>query len=215
MTMNKLRSLEQLSSECEAWRRDGKTVVWTNGCFDILHAGHVRALEEARGLGNVLVVGLNTDRSVRALGKGDDRPICNERDRAAVLSALECVDRIVYFEGRNCAREIRALRPGVWTKSGDYTVDSLDQEERAAVEAGGGRIVITPLVPGLSTTLLVNRIRRLDPEKIISAVCVHIRDDRGRLLMVATRYADGVQWSLPGGGQRHGESLWEAAHFIF
>lgn len=209
--MDKLRTLSELADECEAWRGSGKRIVWTNGCFDIFHAGHARALEEARSLGDVLVVGLNSDRSVRAQQKGDDRPVVGERDRAAVLSALACVDRVVLFDGRNCVRELRAVKPAVWAKAGDYTVDSLDRAERAAVEENGGRIVITPLVPGVSTTLLLNKIRRYDPEKIVSAVCVFVRDPLRRLLMVATRYADGVQWSLPGGGQRHGESLWDAA----
>lgn len=209
--MTKLRTLGELARECEEWRDQGKRVVWTNGCFDIVHAGHVRALDQAKSLGDVLVVGLNSDRSVRSLNKGEDRPISNEQDRAAVLSALSSVDRLVIFNGKNCAKEIRAIRPAVWTKSGDYTIDSLDPDERAAVEKGGGEIVITPLIPGVSTTLLIKKIRRLDPEKIVSAVCVYIRDVNGRLLMVATRYADGVQWSLPGGGQKHGETLWEAA----
>lgn len=209
--MSKVRTLDELARECERWRKHGKRIVWTNGCFDLVHAGHVRALTEAKNLGDILVVGLNTDRSVRALGKGDDRPICNEKDRAEVLSALSCIDRIVMFGGRNCSREIRAVQPAIWTKSGDYTIDSLDPDERSAVESGGGKIVITPLIPGISTTLLVDKIRRLDPEKIVSAVSVFIRDAQGRVLMVATRYADGVQWSLPGGGQKHGETLWEAA----
>lgn len=211
MSIRKLLSLDEMSRECERWRKHGRRVVWTNGCFDLLHAGHVRALTAARKQGDVLVVGLNSDRSIRGLGKGDDRPICNQRDRAEVLSGLSCVDGLVFFDGKNCANEIRAVRPSVWTKSGDYTIESLDPDERRALEECGGEVVITPLIPGISTTLLVDKIRRLDPEKIVSAVCVFVRDEQGRLLMVATRYADGVQWSLPGGGQKHGESLWEAA----
>ncbi len=204
--MNKLRSLPELAAECESWRAQGKRVVWTNGCFDLFHAGHARAFEAAKAQGDILVVGINSDRSVREL-KGEGRPLCGEADRAAVLSALEAVDRVVVFDGKRCVDEIRALRPAVWTKSGDYTVDSLDPEERAAVRDCGGEIVLTPLVPGISTTLLVKKIRRLDPEKIISAACAYIRDNQGRLLLTATRYESGVKWGLPGGGHERGESL--------
>lgn len=207
--MNKLRTLPELAAECETWRMEGKSIVWTNGCFDLFHAGHARALTAARALGDELVVGINSDRSVREL-KGEGRPICGEADRAAMLSALESVSRVVVFDGKRCDREIAAIRPAVWTKSGDYTPESLDPAEREAVLAGGGRIEITPLVPGVSTTLLVDRIRRLDPEKIVSAACAYIRDG-DRLLLVASQYADGVKWSLPGGGHRHGESLEDAA----
>ncbi len=204
--MNKLRTLPELAAECEIWRGQGKRIVWTNGCFDLFHAGHARAFAEAKARGDALVVGINSDRSVREL-KGEGRPLCSEADRAAVLSALDSVDRVVVFDGMRCDAEIRAIKPAVWTKSGDYTVDSLDPDERAAVLAGGGEIVITPLVPGVSTTLLVKKIRRLDPEKIISAACAYIRDNRGRLLLTATRYDSGVKWGLPGGGHERGESL--------
>lgn len=204
--MNKLRTLPELTAECDVWRREGKRIVWTNGCFDLFHAGHARALETAAAQGDVLVVGINSDRSVREL-KGEGRPLCNETDRAAVLSALDAVDRVVVFDGKRCVEELRALRPDVWTKSGDYTVETLDAEERDVVLGYGGTIEITPLVPGISTTLLVKKIRRLDPEKIISAACAYIRDNQGRLLLTATRYDNGVKWGLPGGGHERGESL--------
>ncbi len=208
--MEKCTTLDQLVAEREIWRREGKTVVWTNGCFDLFHAGHVWALETARAQGDVLIVGLNSDASVRGL-KGEGRPLCPEADRVAVLAGLESVSRVMLFDGTRCDRELAALRPDVWTKSGDYTPDSLDPAERHAVEEGGGRIVITPLIPGISTTLLVKKIRRMDPEKIVSAACAFIRDDRGRILLVATRYADAVKWSLPGGGHEHGETLPDTA----
>lgn len=208
--MDKLRTLPELAAECDAWRSVGKKIVWTNGCFDLFHAGHARALSAARELGDELIVGINSDRSVSEL-KGEGRPICNEADRSAMLSALEAVSRVVVFDGKRCDREIAALRPDIWTKSGDYTPETLDQDERAAVVDNGGKIVITPLIPGVSTTLLVNKIRRLDPEKIVSAACTLVRDEDGRHLMVATRYADGLKWSLPGGGHWHGESLPDAA----
>lgn len=208
--MNKRRSLDELIRERAAWRASGKKVVWTNGCFDLFHAGHARALAEAKARGDVLIVGLNSDASVREL-KEPGRPLMNEDDRSAVLSALEAVDRVLTFDGRRCDRELAALRPDVWTKSGDYTPDSLDPAERRAVEEGGGRIVITPLIPGLSTTNLVKRIRRLDPEKIVSAACVFVRRDDGAILLAATRYPDGLKWGLPCGGHTHGESLPDTA----
>ena len=210
--MDKVRTLPELAAECEAWRAQGKRIVWTNGCFDLLHAGHVKALATARSLGDVLVVGLNSDASVRKLDKGGDRPLCSQEDRAATLSALESVGRVVIFDNQRCVEEILAVKPHVWTKSGDYTPESLDPQEREAVLANNGEIVITPLIPGVSTTLLVKKIRRMDPEKIVSAACAYIRDPgSGSLLMVATRYADAVKWSLPGGGHMHGESLPETA----
>lgn len=202
----KLRALPDLARECALWRAEGRRIVWTNGCFDLFHAGHARAFAEAKAQGDILVVGINSDRSVREL-KGEGRPLCSETDRAAVLSALEAVDRVVVFDTLRCTAEIAAVQPAVWTKSGDYTEDSLDPEERAAVRAGGGKIVITPLIPGISTTALVKKIRRLDPEKITSAACAYIRDGRGRLLLTATRYDAGVRWGLPGGGHERGESL--------
>lgn len=208
--MNKRRELDDLVREREDWRAQGKKVVWTNGCFDLFHAGHVRALEVAAEQGDVLVVGLNSDRSVREL-KDPGRPLLNEKDRLAVLSALEAVDRVLVFDGKRCDRELAALRPDVWTKAGDYTPETLDQAERRAVEDNGGKIVITPLVPGISTTLLVKKIRRLDPEKIVSAASVFIRDDRGRILLVETRYGDGTKWGLPCGGHEHGERLPDTA----
>ncbi|MDR1612091.1 MAG: NUDIX domain-containing protein [Planctomycetota bacterium] len=202
--------LDTMAGESAAWRREGKRVVWTNGCFDLFHAGHARALADAKGLGDVLVVGLNSDRSIREL-KGEGRPICPEGDRAGVLTALSSVDRIVLFDGVRCDREIARLKPDIWSKSGDYAEESLDPEERRAILENGGRIVITPLTPGLSTTLLVKKIRRADPEKIVSGACALIAGARNRLLMVATEYADGTRWSLPGGGQLRGETLRETA----
>ena len=208
--MDKVRLLGEVAAEREVWRREGKTVVWTNGCFDLFHAGHARALADAKRHGDILVVGLNSDRSVCGL-KGEGRPLCSEADRAAMLSALEAVDRVVVFDSQRCDRELAALAPDVWVKSGDYSEESLDPAERGAVLAGGGRIEIVPLVEGLSTTLLVKKIRRFDPEKVVSAASAFIRDEQGRILLVATRYADAVKWALPGGGHYHGEALTETA----
>ena len=137
----------------------GQRIVFTNGCFDLLHAGHVRYLQQARGLGDALVVGLNSDRSVREL-KGEGRPLNPQDDRAEVLAALGCVDYVVVFDGKRATDLLRTVRPHVYAKGGDYTPDSLDPEERGALEACSADITILPLVPGRSTTALVGKITR-------------------------------------------------------
>ncbi len=197
---------DELAVLGESLRRQGKRVVWTNGCFDLLHAGHAASLARARREGHVLVVGVNGDASVRAL-KGPERPFVNEEGRAALVAALAAVDYVVVFEGTRCAEELRALRPDVWVKSGDYAPDTLDPGERAAVEEGGGRIAFAPFVGGLGTTRLVQDIRRGDPEKILSAAFGFLRDAEGRLLLVRTRYNHGDRWGLPGGAQHRYENL--------
>jgi rfaE bifunctional protein nucleotidyltransferase chain/domain len=134
-------------------------LVLTNGCFDILHAGHVRYLQQARKLGDALAVALNSDQSVRAL-KGEGRPINCESDRAEVLAALGCVDYVVVFEGKRATGLLGAVRPHVYAKGGDYTRDSLDAGERQALEDAGAEIVILPLVPGRSTTSVLEKIKQ-------------------------------------------------------
>jgi rfaE bifunctional protein nucleotidyltransferase chain/domain len=134
----------------------GQKLVFTNGCFDLLHAGHVRYLQAARGLGEALVVALNGDDSVRAL-KGPNRPINDERDRAEVLAGLACVDFVTIFQDPRVTELIAKIKPHVYAKGGDYTVESLDAEERAALEAAGTNICILPLVPGRSTTAMLER----------------------------------------------------------
>jgi len=134
----------------------GERLVFTNGCFDLLHAGHVRYLQQARALGDALVVGLNGDASVREL-KGEGRPLNGQDDRAEVLAALGCVDFVVIFEGKRATELLRTVRPHVYTKGGDYTPDSLDAEERGALGECGSDIHILPLVPGRSTTALVGK----------------------------------------------------------
>jgi rfaE bifunctional protein nucleotidyltransferase chain/domain len=135
-------------------RRSGGTVVATGGCFDLLHAGHVRMLEQARALGDCLVVCLNSDASVGRL-KGPDRPLVAERDRAAVLGALACVDGVVVFDEDEPTAVLRRLRPHVWAKGGDYAVAELP--EAAALAAWGGQAVIVPYVAGRSTTGLIEK----------------------------------------------------------
>jgi rfaE bifunctional protein nucleotidyltransferase chain/domain len=135
----------------------GKKLVFTNGCFDILHVGHVRYLRHARSLGDALVVGMNSDASVRAL-KGPTRPVNSENDRAEVLGALDCVDMVVLFEDARATGLIAALEPHVYAKGGDYTVASLHHEERVALEDCEADIRILPLVEGISTTAIIHRI---------------------------------------------------------
>jgi rfaE bifunctional protein nucleotidyltransferase chain/domain len=142
-----------------ALRAAGKVVVWTNGCFDLVHPGHLASLEAARALGDALVVGLNSDASVRA-AKGPGRPILGHGDRAAVLAALECVDYVIVFDEPTPAVALDRLRPDVHCKGADYAPPhGKPVPERAVVEAYGGRVEFLPVTPGLSTTELVRRIR--------------------------------------------------------
>ena len=136
----------------------GQKLVFTNGCFDILHAGHVRYLEGARQLGDALVVGLNGDDSVRAL-KGENRPINGECDRAEVLAGLRSVSAVVIFPDVRATTLIEKLRPDVYVKGGDYTVETLDAGERAVLQAIGCEIALVPLVPGRSTTSTLAKMR--------------------------------------------------------
>jgi rfaE bifunctional protein nucleotidyltransferase chain/domain len=137
----------------------GKTIVFTNGCFDILHAGHVRYLAAAKQLGDILVVGLNGDASVREL-KGEGRPVNSQEDRAEVMAALEAVNFVIIFGEKRVDNLLRQVRPGVYAKGGDYTVNSLDPDEMAALKEIGAKIEILPWVPGKSTSKLVEAIQR-------------------------------------------------------
>ncbi len=156
MSLAKLKTAAQLSAIREQLGATGKSLVFTNGCFDLLHVGHVRYLREARALGDALVVAVNGDASVRAL-KGPTRPINSEDDRAEVLAALECVDYVVLFHTERVTEVVRTIRPHIYAKGGDYTVASLDPGERGALEEAGAAIRILPLVPGKSTTATLAR----------------------------------------------------------
>lgn len=138
----------------------GKTLVVTNGCFDLLHLGHIRYLQAARSLGDFLLVGLNGDESVKAL-KGPTRPLNPEADRAEVLAALACVDAVTIFPETRATHFLEKSRPTLYVKGGDYSVATLDADEVNAVQIGGGRIEILPLVAGKSTTNLVTRMQTL------------------------------------------------------
>ena len=150
-------SIGSLSDWRRALRNSGKRLVVTNGCFDLLHVGHITYLEAARDEGGALLVGVNGDDSVRAL-KGSGRPINPAWDRAAVLAALRCVDGVCVFPESRATGFLTLAQPDVYAKGGDYTRETLDPEERSAVEQAGGRIVILPLVPGKSTTSVIERI---------------------------------------------------------
>jgi rfaE bifunctional protein nucleotidyltransferase chain/domain len=150
----------ELPSWRAAMRAKGKRLVVTNGCFDLLHVGHVTYLESARQLGDALLVGINSDSSTREL-KGPDRPVNNENDRAAVVAALESVTSTCIFTDKAALRFLQAAQPDIWVKGGDYTLDTLNQDERRAVEGAGGKIVIIPFVPGKSTTALLEKIAKL------------------------------------------------------
>ena len=160
MFHEKIIAWEQLPAWRAAMRASGKRLVVTNGCFDLLHLGHVTYLETARHQGDALLVGLNGDASVRQL-KGPERPVTPEDDRAAVLAALESVNGVCIFVEQAATRFLAAAQPDVYVKGGDYTLDTLNQEERRAVEQTGGRIVILPVVPGKSTTATLKKIMRL------------------------------------------------------
>lgn len=146
--------LVSLLAEC---RQRQQRVVFTNGCFDLMHIGHVRYLQAARNLGDLLVVGVNSDGSVRALSKGPDRPIVPDVQRAEVLAALACVDYVIIFSEPDPGALIAALQPDILVKGGDWPLDRIIG--RDTVEARGGRVQTIPLVPGVSTTTLVQRIR--------------------------------------------------------
>jgi len=141
-------------------KRNGRRVVFTNGCFDLLHPGHIRGLEQARQLGDVLIVGLNSDASVRQL-KGEGRPVIPELERAEILAALECVDAVVIFDDLTPRETIARLLPDVLVKGGDWPGDQIVGREE--VEAAGGRVVSIPIVPGYSTTEILRKIREATP----------------------------------------------------
>lgn len=147
----------QIQRLCNIWRMKGDLIVFTNGCFDILHRGHVEYLQEAALLGDRLVIGLNTDDSVKRLGKGDGRPYNDEQSRAKVLAAMRFVDAVVLFDQDTPLELIQSIGPDVLVKGGDYTEDQI--VGAAVVRAKGGEVQSLKLVDGYSTTGLVDRIR--------------------------------------------------------
>jgi rfaE bifunctional protein nucleotidyltransferase chain/domain len=158
MLAAKVLSLEKAVALVEHLRHDGRSVVFTNGVFDILHPGHVRYLQDARKEGEALIVGVNSDRSVKAI-KGPSRPITPEAERAEVLAALECVSAVVLFDEDDPQRLINRLQPDVLVKGADWAADRIVGRE--TVEARGGRVVRIPLAEGHSTSAIIEKIQRL------------------------------------------------------
>ncbi|MGC8830111.1 MAG: D-glycero-beta-D-manno-heptose 1-phosphate adenylyltransferase [Verrucomicrobiia bacterium] len=155
---DKLLDESQLVEWCQKQREQNKVIVATNGCFDILHLGHVAYLEEAKKQGDVLIVGVNSDQSVRAI-KGEGRPINNEIDRAYVLAALQSVDAVYIFYEPDALRFLSIVKPDVYVKGGDYNIETINQPERRFVEGYGGRVMVVGGVRGKSTTALLKRLK--------------------------------------------------------
>lgn len=149
-------SLDQAILQFGRGKRNGRRVVFTNGCFDLLHPGHIASLEQARSLGDILIVGLNSDASVHQL-KGPGRPVFPENERAEILAALECVDAVVIFDEPTPREVIARLLPDILVKGGDWPSDQIVGREE--VEAAGGCVVSIPVVPGYSTTAILQKIR--------------------------------------------------------
>jgi rfaE bifunctional protein nucleotidyltransferase chain/domain len=155
----KIVSLHELAKRAEEMRQKNQKLVLTNGCFDLLHVGHVRYLQKARELGDFLAVAVNGDRSVRAL-KGEGRPITPEAERAEVLASLAAVDFVTVFQQQRATEVIEGIRPMIYVKGGDYTAESLNSEELVVLKRIGAEIRILPLVPGKSTSALLQRLCR-------------------------------------------------------
>ncbi len=155
----KIVDLEQVSYRCDKLRAAGKRLVATNGCFDLLHAGHVRYLQAARALGDFLAIGLNGDNSVREL-KGSGRPVTTESDRAELLAALQCVDLVTVFPQRRATQFIAAVKPAIYVKGGDYRSETLDEEEHAVLKEIGAEIHLIPFEAGYSTSRLIEQISK-------------------------------------------------------
>jgi rfaE bifunctional protein nucleotidyltransferase chain/domain len=156
MSASKIVSASDLAQIRNSLDVDQRRLVFTNGCFDLLHVGHVRYLQQARALGDALVVAVNGDESVRTL-KGPSRPINPEGDRAEVLAALDCVDYVTIFHTPRVTDVVSIVKPHVYVKGGDYTPESLDPGEVAALKSAGSEIRILPLVPGRSTTATIGK----------------------------------------------------------
>jgi rfaE bifunctional protein nucleotidyltransferase chain/domain len=158
-TDSRLRTIDELVSAREGWRRAGKVVVWTNGCFDLLHVGHIRSFRDAKALGDILIVGLNSDSSVRAI-KGDSRPLVNEAERAETIGALEMVDYVTIFDEPTPEQVLARLRPDIHCKGAEYANGARPVPEMTTVLGYGGQVRFLPFHPGRSTSELIERIAR-------------------------------------------------------
>jgi D-glycero-beta-D-manno-heptose 1-phosphate adenylyltransferase len=154
---SKILTLDELLTLRQSWKAEGKTIVWTNGCFDLLHAGHVRSFREAKALGDILVVGINSDASVRAI-KGDQRPVVSQDDRAEVVAALEAVDYVTIFDEPDPVNVLSRVRPDIHCKGAEYASGQRPVPERDLILGYGGEIRFLPRHPGHSTTGLIERI---------------------------------------------------------
>lgn len=152
---NKIKDKEDLKKVVERVKKEGKRVVFTNGCFDLIHVGHTRYLEEAKKLGDILIVAVNSDQSVRTI-KGNKRPIIPEEERAEVLSALQCVDFVVIFDEPDPLNIISSLKPDVLVKGGDWREDAIIGKE--VVESIGGKVVRIPEIKGASSSSIIDKI---------------------------------------------------------
>ena len=157
--MKRLYTRDELLAERARWKQGGKTVVFTNGCYDLLHVAHIRVLQKARALGDLLIVGLNTDASVR-LSKGPARPLIPQNERTEMLLSLEAVDGVILFDEETPRELIAALLPDILVKSADWSHFVAGREE---VEAAGGRVILLPFEPGYSTTGIIEKILTLRP----------------------------------------------------
>ena len=155
MINSKIKTLNELVNTVEALKKQNKKIVTTNGVFDILHYGHVKYLEEARKLGDVLIVGINTDKSVKE-NKGDKRPINDEKSRAGILAALESVDYVFLFDEKYPSNWLSKVKPNIHVKAGDYKLSQII--EKGAVEQNGGKIIILNMEKAYSTTSIINKI---------------------------------------------------------
>ena len=153
----KIKNFKQIKEIVEELHKKGKIPVFTNGCFDLLHAAHIRYLKEAKDNGDVLIIGLNSDNSVKIL-KGNKRPLIPEKERAFMLAALECVDYVVIFDDKTVENLLKELKPDIYVKGGDYTIDTINQNERKIVEENDGKIIILKGHEGYSTTNLIKRV---------------------------------------------------------
>jgi D-glycero-beta-D-manno-heptose 1-phosphate adenylyltransferase len=160
MSREKIVLLEDLPQRVKELRGAGKKIVVTNGCFDLLHVGHVRYLKAARARGDFLIVGINGDESVRSL-KGPSRPVNNQSDRAEIVAVLECVDLVTIFPEERAMKFLEAAAPNVYVKGGDYQKDTLNAEERQILEKVGAEIDIVPLEKGYSTSELLSRLAKV------------------------------------------------------
>ena len=164
LPISKQIAFSDIPARREQLRKGNHTLVFTNGCFDLLHIGHVYALVKAKNEGDILWVGINSDASVRAL-KGNTRPIYPQEARLYLLNALQCIDGLILFNGTDCARELELIQPDVYVKSGHYTLETLNPNERRALEACRANIRFIPPLPDWSTTKTLTRIRELSEKK--------------------------------------------------